>query len=136
MISPTGKGIRQSDKWGSGAFGASRDGGKRTHRGADFICGPGQAVLAPCTGFIIREARPYSDRPYSGVLIISGVLAVKLFYFQPFESLIGTGVEQGQAIGRAQDISSPKYPGMAPHIHMEITGANGGHLDPEAFIKA
>ncbi len=132
MISPTGKGVRGTDNWGSGAFGASR--GERTHKGADYICEPGQSVVAPCTGFIVREARPYADRPYSGVLIADGVMTIKLFYFSPFEHLIGKGVEQGQAIGIAQDISAPGYAGMTPHIHMEIQGADGAPLDPEKLV--
>ncbi len=135
MISPTGKEIRTPDAWGDGCFGALRDGGRRIHRGADFLCEPGQAVAAPCTGFLVREARPYADKPYSGVLIVSGVFSVKLFYFQPHDYLIGLGVEQGQVIGTAQDISTPDYHGMAPHIHMEITGADGRHMDPAALVR-
>ncbi len=132
MISPTGRGVRGRDDWGSGAFGASR--GDRTHQGADFICTPGQAVVAPCKCYIVREARPYMNKPYSGVLLVDGALSIKLFYLLPFKDLIGTGAEQGQTIGLAQDISDPDYAGMTPHIHMEIKGANGWTLDPEGLV--
>ena len=35
MISPTGQGLRDSDCWGRGRYGAPR--GKRKHRGVDII---------------------------------------------------------------------------------------------------
>jgi len=51
---PTGKGIRGTDKHGSGWFGASR--GNRIHTGADFICVPGQDISAPFDGKMGRSS--------------------------------------------------------------------------------
>lgn len=127
IISPTELGIRGTDNWGRGAFGAPR--GDHVHKGVDFICVPGQSVLAPISGLIQREARPYSKGPYSGCLIASKEISIKMFYFELDKSLIGTEVEQGRIIGIAQDIRKKGYPGMTPHIHLEID-----MVDPTLFL--
>jgi len=125
VLSPTGLKIRGEDKWGSGAFKAPR--GDHVHRGVDFVCVPGQSVAAPIEGVIRREARPYVTGEFSGVLIESPVCDVKLFYLKPDPTLIGRHVKKGQVIGHAQDISQ-KYPGITPHVHLEITMINPGLL--------
>lgn len=131
MISPTGHGVRGYDKWGSGLYGASR-GGKR-HKGADFICIPGQEVSAPTKGMVIRiaypYAEPYKDIMYSGIVLRANDCEIKMFYFELLKTILKTTVEAGQLIGHAQDISV-KYPGMIPHVHMQIDSIN-----PELFIR-
>lgn len=134
MISPTGKGCRGKDDWGSGHYLAPRGNGK-LHNGRDYACTPGQEVVAPIHGQVVRESRPYRGRRYSGVIIQGPRIAVQLFYLEPDRALIGLMVEQGQVIGVAQDISKKaprrgKYPGMVPHIHLRVVSA-----DPEVFIK-
>ncbi len=127
MISSTGKGTRGSDKYGSGNYGAGR--GSRIHRGADYICVPGQDVVSPISGTVIRVARPYMGDDYSGLLIRSPDIEVKLFYFNPLTRIVGMNVKAGDKIGVAQDISK-KYPGMIPHIHLQIDSIN-----PELLIN-
>lgn len=120
MISPTGKGIRISDALGMGRYGAPR--GDRRHLGTDYVCTPGQNVVAPIAGIVEREARPYVEGHYSGVLISARHMSVKMFYFKPKPGIIGKAVVQGDTIGTAQDISKKKkdYKGMIPHVHLEI----------------
>lgn len=127
MISPTGRECRGSDKWGSGHYLAPRGG--KLHQGRDYKCVPGQKVVSPIHGQIVRIAKPYPKGIWSGVLIQGPRIAVKLFYLKPDSSLVGLMVGQGQVIGTAQDIAE-KYPGMISHIHLEICSA-----DPEVFIK-
>jgi len=127
LKSPTGLGIRGVDNWGNGCFKAPR--GDHVHRGVDFICKPGQEVVAPITGVIKREARPYAKGVYSGCLIVSLDMDIKMFYFALDKSLIGKQVQKGAVIGYAQDISEKGYPGMTPHIHLEID-----LIDPELFL--
>lgn len=129
MISPTGKGIRNPDNWGKGVYGSSRKSQdqKRIHAGTDYICEPGQDVVAPIRGLILRRSRPYAKGIYSGLLIQGRHIAVKMFYFKPETGIIGCFVKQGRKIGVAQDISD-KFPGMTPHIHLEIDS-----VDPEIF---
>ena len=127
ITNPTGKPIRGYDKWGSGAFRAPR--GNHTHRGVDFICAPGQDILCPIDGTIVREARPYAKGKYSGVLIRNHAMDIKMFYFRPDPHLITAIVNKGKVIGKAQDISD-KYEGITPHIHLEISA-----IDPRELLK-
>ena len=53
-----------------------------------------------------------------------------MFYFLPDKKLIKKSVHQGQIIGVAQDICTKGYPGMIPHIHLEIVS-----IDPDIFIN-
>lgn len=132
MISPTGKKIRDFDPFGSGRYGAPR--GKRIHRGVDFECEPGQEIVCPIGGLtgavrIVREARPYVDAPYSGLLLKTDKIVIKMFYFEPRRTLIGDFVAQGDIIGIAQNIAE-RYHGMTSHIHLEIVG-----FDPEVLLN-
>jgi murein DD-endopeptidase MepM/ murein hydrolase activator NlpD len=126
MINPTGREIRFDSK-GSGAFGASR--GSRMHKGTDYLCSPGQDVYSPISGHVMRVAYPYADDPnYSGILIQSENIGIKMFYFEPFLHLVKQRVNAGDVIGVAQDISK-KYGGdMKPHIHLECVNINPAEL--------
>ena len=132
MISPTGHGIRYSDMHGRGDYGAPR--GNKRHRGVDFIVSPpGQAVVAPCAGDVIRIKNPYANPVngtfFKGILIRASDYEYTLFYIEPLNEVLRTRVEKGQLLGYAQDISI-KYPGMIPHIHMQFDSIN-----PELFIR-
>lgn len=128
VISPTGKPARENDGWGSGAWGASRGKGKR-HKGTDYVCEPGQAVRAPISGVVVREARPYADEPFSGLLMRNEYVELVLFYVDIDRDLIGEKVVKGQELGKAQNIAD-MYPDMIPHIHMEIRS-----IDPDLFVR-
>ncbi len=133
LYNPTGKGIR-SDSGGDGHFGARR--GKRKHEGIDLLCKPGQVVIAPIAGKIIRSYPYQNDRVYTGVSILADYYMVKLWYLTPYEDLIISRVEVGQEIGLAQDISV-KYGGeMKPHIHMGFWSLHPTTLlNPEDFLE-
>jgi len=118
IINPTGGRVREGDDYGCGTFMAPRGG--RLHRGLDFVCVPGQSVIAPCDCHFSRVAIPYSGEEYSGVLLVAKVgFTIKMFYLEPEEFKPGQAIRRGDMIGIAQDISV-KYPGMTPHIHLEI----------------
>jgi len=125
MISPTNRGIR-NDGAGAGHWGALRH--MRRHKGVDYLCTPGQEVIAPCDMQITRIAYPYGDHSYSGIAFRTLILTGKLFYFEPDIEVMDRWVMQGQRIGIAQDISL-RYPdlSMRPHVHLEINS-----IDPEA----
>ena len=53
--------IRENDKFGSGYFGASRDGGKRQHKGVDYAVYPGSLVYAHVGGTVTKLGFPYGD---------------------------------------------------------------------------
>jgi len=127
MLNPTGGKLRKRDAHGSGDYLASRNG--KIHRGRDYVCTPGQVVISPIGGRIIRISRPYLVGEYSGVVVRNNKMTIKMWYFEPYPCIVGRDVCQGQEIGRAQDISI-KYPGMVPHIHLEVD-----HLDPNLLIN-
>ena len=118
LISPTGHGVRGYDAWGGGEYGARRTHGY--HKGVDFICIPGQKIIAPISGEVVRVAKPYVDWELSGIVLRSPEMEIKLFYFRPHDGLIGAYVEQGDEIGIAQDIRLKYDNRMTPHLHLQI----------------
>jgi len=127
VISPTGKKVRGHDHHGSGAYGALR--GDRKHTGSDYVGVPGQSVVSPINGKIIRESRPYADGPWSGCVIEGKHMTIQMFYVKMNDGLIGKQVCQGEIIGRMQNIGQ-KYPGITPHVHLSIKSIN-----PEIFTN-
>jgi murein DD-endopeptidase MepM/ murein hydrolase activator NlpD len=131
IISPTGKWeVRGADKHGQGYFGASR--GNRKHNGIDLLIEPGQRIVSPIDGKVIRDAYPYAgDLKWSGCLIKGKGMEVKMFYMRLLKGIIGSQVKQGQEIGWAQNIAH-KYAGMLPHVHLEIKMMS--YVNPEDYI--
>lgn len=126
MINPTGGAIR-SDSRGDGRHNAPR--GIRRHDGVDFLATPGQDVLAPISGFVVRYARPYAnDDRYSGVILTNNSMTIKMFYIKPTVRE-GTTVLQGDVIGKAQDVRLRHGDDMLPHIHLRVT-----NVDPMLLI--
>jgi len=137
LYSPTGRGVRGVDEWGSGAFGASRDGGVRRHAGTDFVATPDQVVTAPCGGVVTRRVRCYADTPrWQGLEIDAGWGLVKLLYVEP-RVAPGVRVSAGEPIGVAQDLRA-RYPGITPHVHLEVAlgavGAVDGRVNPLLWL--
>jgi hypothetical protein len=125
IISPTGSWTLRNDEAGQGFFGAPR--GKRSHNGVDLECVPGQVVLSPISGKIVREAYPYAgDLKWTGCLIVAKGIEIKMFYMRLYHH-IRKELKSGSVrcverlpIGVCQDITN-KYPdqGMTPHLHLE-----------------
>ncbi|GEM_PF-1318791 len=120
----------RNDPAGFGYYGAPR-GPHRYHKGVDICCVPGDPVLAPIAGKIVRVARPYTGRDLSGVLMRNKELALLLFYFEPTPGLVGEYVRQGQVIGLCQDVTK-HYPGqgMTAHLHLQVRD-----MDPLLLIN-
>lgn len=128
-----GKQVIRDDSEGSGHFGASR--GSRKHNGVDIVVIPGEDIIAPDSGVIVRKASADSNKNYEGFLFKSDSgYEAKAFYLDLDENLIGKRVSKGQKIGVAQDVSQ-KYnlPNMLPHIHVEIY-RNGTLVNAEEEI--
>ena len=121
MVNPTGGKIR-SDSMGDGHYGSRR--GRRTHKGVDYLCTPGQKVRSPISGILVRTASPYADdQNYTGVYIEGDNIAIKMFYCKPTVP-IGTKIKAGEAFAIAQDISTKYGEEMKPHVHLEIASMN------------
>jgi len=140
LISPVRpyRGLRNTDAYGSGAFGASR--GTRTHAGIDMAAQPGDEVVAPCDGRVVHIGVAYYGS-LLGSLHIQGTgqfadVRVKLLYVDADDGLTGS-VTKGQKIGIAQDVASywhmksPKSGTMRNHIHMELMM----RCDPQRFMR-
>ena len=124
MRHPLDRGIRGSDRWGSGGFGAGR--GDRKHAGVDYICKPGDVVVSPITGKVKRWGYCYSDpqwMSYRLVEIASDAMVVRLLYMLPSVA-VGNHVNEGDPLGIAQNIAA-RYPGMIPHVHVDLRPISG-----------
>lgn len=124
---------RETDSYGSGSYGASRDEGKRKHEGQDYVSIPGDPIFAPFDGEYERMAYPYGDdKRYTGMVFLQYPYRITVFYVSP---KVPTGkVKAGDIVGFAQDLS-PKYKGITNHIHVEIENRLGfGKSDPNLFF--
>lgn len=134
---PTGEGVRADDAFGSGHFGASRDGGARQHEGVDYKSEPGEVVKAPISGYVTHIGFAYPDDPSLRYIQISnpaiGYVA-RVFYTQPGVKE-GQAVALGQPIGRAQSLQG-RYAGITNHVHLEIAKARGDKIDSTRLIYA
>ena len=120
LTNPTGGGVR-NDGVGAGYYHADR--GHRVHLGVDLLLpnGPGQPIIAPHPGIVVRYSFPYQgSTKFSGILLKGKSATSKIWYIQPYPDLIGKRVRQGQVIGIAQDISEKYGDGCLPHIHWQI----------------
>jgi len=137
LVNPTGHSLRGEDVYGAGAFGASRGGGTRRHRGADYVAEPGEVVRAPITGIVQRIGFAYrGDERYRYVELTSEdqTRDVRVLYVGPLVEL-GAVVRAGEPIGRAQDLSR-RYPrGITNHVHVEMR-ENGALADPADVLPA
>jgi murein DD-endopeptidase MepM/ murein hydrolase activator NlpD len=138
IANPTGHAPRDHDAYGSGAFGASRDGGEREHLGVDYIASAGQAVMAPISGFVSKIGYAYpGDTMLKFVEIENPALHLQARVFYIDSSVaVGQAVRMGTPIGRAHTLQA-KYPdGIIDHVHLEMADGRGRKLDAATLITA
>ncbi|HYD43986.1 MAG TPA: M23 family metallopeptidase [Phenylobacterium sp.] len=137
FANPTGTAPRTWDGFGSGAYGASRDGGVRHHEGVDYVAEGGQAVKAPISGYVTRIGYAYGDDlSFRYVEITNPALRyqARVLYVSP-EVAVGDTVRLGEAIGEAQTLQG-RYPGITDHVHLEVARLGEGHIDATRVITA
>lgn len=127
--------VRGIDKFGSGAFGASRDGGKRTHKGVDIAF----QVAAIAPGKVTKIGYPYDPTKHPEKAHFRYVEVtdearrrVRYFYLDPTVS-VGELIEMGEGLGFLQDLTQV-YPGITPHFHFEILDELGQVIDPMTYL--
>lgn len=126
--------IRGIDKWGSGAYGAPRDGGTRAHRGIDIACVAGTGVLSVTLGKVTKIGYPYSpSNPKKGHFRYVEVTDPsgnrhRYFYVEP-KVTVGDTIGSLQCIGDTQGLTKV-YPGITDHFHYEVIDKDGNYLDP------
>jgi hypothetical protein len=133
------RGLRGVDAWGSGGFGASRDGGLRRHLGCDFLAQPGDIALAPIGGRVVVVGTAYPGSSLGSIHIQGdGPYAeyyVKILYVDP-DVYVGTTVKAGDRIGQVQNVTAyyaAKSPGKGPmpnHVHLELKA----WVNPVAYL--
>ena len=123
------RGTRGTDKYGSGVFGADRDGGSRQHLGRDYIALPGDPGISPIKGKVTHIGKAYPDSDLDSIRIAGCGIEVRILYIKPSVA-VGQTVEMGETIGDVQDVSS-RYPGITGHVHVEVWKP----IDPMLVIK-
>lgn len=146
------RGIRGSDAWGTGNFGARRDGGSRVHLGLDFISVPGDAGAAVFSGHVSAAglAYPHQDGfPDLHSLWLDGSgewkhWRAQYLYVAPgagynSSTIIGRRFDQGEPFAIAEDVAAyyrlkdPTRP-MTNHIHLMLLGpTDPSRLLPEGL---
>lgn len=137
FANPTGAAPRDHDDFGSGAFGASRDGGARHHEGVDYVAVAGQVIHAPISGYVTKLGFAYvGDDSLRFVEITNPATryVARAFYIDATVT-VGDVLRMGDAIGRAASLQS-HYPGITDHVHLEVIGPSGDRIDAGALIHA
>lgn len=135
FANPTGRAPRTHDDFGSGAFGASRDGGNRRHVGVDYEGEAGQTVVAPISGYVSRIGYCYGDSArYRYVEITNPALGyeARVFYVDA-DVEVGQAVHVGDPIGTVRTLQD-RYAGITDHVHLEISAPGQGRIDPTRMI--
>jgi RHS repeat-associated protein len=135
MLNPSGGTIREQDGFGSGAYGAPRDGGTRTHLGIDITTTVGQDIIAPEDGTITY----FQD--HSGLDIDRApnlrVKKIRILYVNKPAGLaygVAYQVRAGSVIGTAANLSNLGYPsGITPHVHVQLR-AGGRWINPTPYF--
>ncbi len=133
---PTHGLIRGVDAYGSGRFGAVRDGGKRKHHGVDYIATPGDWVEAPIAGVVTKYGYAYrrdADLRYVEIKNSDTGMTARVLYVDASVA-DGATITAGEIIGTAQNLAD-RYPGgITNHVHVELTDAAGVLLDPATLL--
>lgn len=125
------RGFRDTDLYGSGVFGASRDGGARPHPGWDCITVPGDMITPIFPSRVARLGYAYEDDRALRLVEMCGLgewdgWACTIMYVSP-TVVIGSIVDPSVPIGIAADLAAyyrRKHPkavkDITNHIHVEV----------------
>jgi murein DD-endopeptidase MepM/ murein hydrolase activator NlpD len=119
------------------AFGAERDGGRRSHRGVDIFAARGTPVLAATDGWVTRVE---TTRVGGNVVWMQPLFGnMRVYYAHLHEQW----VKPGQFVLAGHPLGSVGNTGNAvttpPHLHFGVyarrAGARGGAQDPAEFLR-
>lgn len=113
-------------------WGASRDGGGRSHEGIDIFASRGTPVVAIADGFVTRTG----NQGLGGkqVWLRDGLLG-NSYYYAHLDSILtesGKKVKAGDTLGLVGNTGNAK--GGATHLHFGIY-TSGGAVDPYPFVR-
>jgi hypothetical protein len=140
------RGLRDVDSWGSGAYGAPRDEGARSHLGLDFLGKPGDTVVASIGGRIGTLGFMYATSPKMRNIHIIGTgeydhYSILVGYVEAASDIEpDTIIRVGEIIGLLQDVSAywaeqkPKHAGtMKNHCHLGLK-IDGTYVNPSKYL--
>lgn len=131
--------LRGCDPNGCGNYDASRDGGKRKHKGLDVQAEAGTIISTPCDCEIVRDnIQVYSDNPkFRGIEIkatnpLQRGINLKFFYVTKLPNIaVGQKLLQGTPIATVQNRAEGLN--MKNHVHIEVWEA-GVNRNPELYF--
>lgn len=136
FANPTMGPLRGVDAYGSGSFGAARDGGHRSHDGTDYVAAPNTTVYSPISGEVTKLGYAYAkNTALRFVEVTNSVssLVTRVLYVDPSVAL-GDKLIAGDPIGVAEDLSK-KYRGITNHVHVQIA-VGRQWLDPASLLPS
>lgn len=136
LARPVDHPLRGVDAYGSGAYGAVRDGGRRRHQGIDLMAAPGEPVRAPIAGVVTRIGAAYAGQDRLQFVEIANPqtrYTARVLYVGATVAL-GSHVDAGDLIGSAQDLAVRYALGITNHVHVELVSSRTGHLDPTTML--
>ncbi|XP_009994005.1 PREDICTED: leukocyte cell-derived chemotaxin-2-like [Chaetura pelagica] len=119
--------LRGCDSWGCGGYNSPR--GARKHKGVDLVCKDGSDVLAPFSGKIDKQAKPYGNGNSidNGLQLSGSGFCVKIFYIKPIK--FSGPIKKGEKIGVLLPMQKV-YRGIISHVHIQ----NCDLSDPTPYV--
>lgn len=136
LARPVDHPLRGVDAYGSGAYGAVRDGGRRRHQGVDLMATAGEPVRAPIAGVVTRIGAAYAGQDRLRFVEIANAqtrYTARVLYVAATVAP-GLHVDAGEVIGSAQDLTVRYSPRITNHVHVELVSSRMGHLDPTMLL--
>lgn len=112
-------------------YGASRDGGKRSHEGVDIFAKKGTPVIAPTSGYISRVS---TNNLGGKVVWMQDKKRQHSYYFAHLDSQLvkpGVIVKQGDTLGTVGNTGNARY--TPSHLHFGIYRSKS--KDPINYIR-